>query len=155
MIYNRYVCLCRNYGMPQSKCFFRVPTLNKPVTGQYQWSMQHWVSFIVMKANFQNLQFQSGGITPTQLYKVTIPLVNQAQCASAYSGYNTLTTNMLCAGRLGIGGIDACQGDTGGPLMYSNILIGLSSWGRGCGEPQYPGVYTKVSMYRNWIESNL
>ncbi|CAF2780843.1 unnamed protein product [Rotaria sp. Silwood2] len=57
------------------------------------------------------------------------------------------------------GGKDTCQGDSGGPLMHfdSNkrqwMLAGVTSYGRGCGEPNYAGVYTRVSVYRDWLRS--
>lgn len=48
------------------------------------------------------------------------------------------------------------QGDSGGPLMYHSDLwqvVGIVSWGHGCGGPNTPGVYTKVTAYLNWIYS--
>lgn len=49
------------------------------------------------------------------------------------------------------------QGDSGGPLQSVtadglNRLVGVTSFGRGCGSP-VPGVYTRVSRYLDWIES--
>lgn len=55
--------------------------------------------------------------------------------------------------------IDTCQGDSGGPLMYYSydynqwMLAGITSYGRGCGSSSYAGVYTRVSMYIEWIQS--
>ncbi|KAK2488882.1 hypothetical protein MC885_019875, partial [Smutsia gigantea] len=71
--------------------------------------------------------------------------------------YNGLiTSGMLCAGFME-GKVDACQGDSGGPLVYSNhdtwYLVGIVSWGRSCGLPKKPGVYTRVTQYRDWIAS--
>lgn len=46
------------------------------------------------------------------------------------------------------------QGDSGGPLMYHSDkwqVVGIVSWGHGCGSPSTPGVYTKVTGYLNWI----
>jgi secreted trypsin-like serine protease len=51
--------------------------------------------------------------------------------------------------------LDTCQGDSGGPLMmFSNnqwILIGITSYGTGCALADYPGIYTRVSYYIDWI----
>ena len=50
------------------------------------------------------------------------------------------------------------KGDSGGPLTYKNDgnlqVVGLASWGYGCGFAWYPGVYTNVAFYRDWIDAN-
>ncbi len=54
--------------------------------------------------------------------------------------------------------IDTCQGDSGGPLMaFVNntwVLAGLTSNGHGCAEAGYPGVYTSVSSFISFINTN-
>merc|ERR1719215_954818 len=59
---------------------------------------------------------------------------------------------MFCAGLIGEGGKDACQGDSGGPVLLNNEIVGATSWGIGCAYPNYPGVYTDVAMFRDWID---
>jgi len=53
------------------------------------------------------------------------------------------------------GGLDACNGDSGGPLFIPNssVQVGVVSWGQGCALPRYYGVYTEVSYFVNWINS--
>ncbi|XP_014253068.1 trypsin-1-like [Cimex lectularius] len=105
-------------------------------------------------------QKENGPTTPI-LRKVTIPLLTREECATGY-GYcpkKILETN-FCAGQPG-GMKDACQGDSGGPIHLNHTapnhmeLIGIVSWGRGCGRPNYPGVYTRVDKYTSWIQKQI
>lgn len=98
----------------------------------------------------------SGGSSPDTLQAVTLPLVSQAQAQSAYSGTN-ITADQIGAGVLGVGGKDSCQGDSGGPLTVSDggsgrKLAGIVSWGFGCADPRYPGLYARVAAFTGWIQ---
>ena len=86
---------------------------------------------------------------PDNLMEALVPIVDFNQCNVAYNG--SLTSNMLCAGYF-VSTRDSCQGDSGGPLMVDNTLVGIVSWGNGCAMDGYPGIYTKVQNYANWIK---
>uniref|UniRef100_A0A8B9UBQ5 Transmembrane serine protease 4 n=1 Tax=Anas zonorhyncha TaxID=75864 RepID=A0A8B9UBQ5_9AVES len=93
----------------------------------------------------------SGKLSET-LQQAEVKLVDTTSCnLAAYHG--EVTEKMLCAG-VPQGGVDTCQGDSGGPLMYLGRhwqVVGIVSWGQGCGTPSTPGVYTSVRAYLNWI----
>lgn len=97
---------------------------------------------------------QSGSQIPSTLRTVKLPIVSPEKCNSSQSFNGAITDNMLCAG-FSTGGKDACQGDSGGPLVCDGLLYGIVSWGSGCANAQYPGVYTAVSKYRKWIEATV
>nr|XP_009673120.1 PREDICTED: transmembrane protease serine 12 [Struthio camelus australis] len=80
---------------------------------------------------------------------------------NAFDSYGGLVnSNMICAG-FESGGTDSCQGDSGGPLMCYHpstskyYIIGITSFGIGCGRPKFPGIYVRLSQYRRWITSEL
>lgn len=81
-----------------------------------------------------------------------VSLINN--CSRFYPGRYYEKT-MDCAGTED-GSIDACKGDSGGPLVCKDVndvtyVWGVVSWGENCGNPEYPGVYTKVANYFDWI----
>nr|XP_032629462.1 transmembrane protease serine 5 [Chelonoidis abingdonii] len=88
------------------------------------------------------------------LKEAIVPLISSKKCISSCMYFGELTPRMLCAGYLD-GKVDACQADSGGPLVCQDELtwrlVGIVSWGTGCGEPNYPGVYTKVAEFLDWI----
>ncbi|XP_048029640.1 trypsin [Megalobrama amblycephala] len=96
----------------------------------------------------------SGGLNPLTLRTVKLPIVSNSKCNSSDSFSGNITTNMICAGSR-MGGKDACKGDSGGPLVCDGRVYGLVSWGNGCGDPRFPGVYTAVSRFRRWIDQTI
>ncbi|XP_041447898.1 trypsin isoform X2 [Drosophila obscura] len=81
------------------------------------------------------------------LQQAPVPILNKSLCRAIYM----LPVSQLCAGFMQ-GGIDACQGDSGGPLICDGQLAGIISWGVGCADPGFPGVYTNVSHFVDWIQ---
>ncbi|XP_012155883.1 trypsin eta [Ceratitis capitata] len=94
------------------------------------------------------------GPSSNRLEETKVPIVSQAECVDIY-GAGEVSERMICAGNVRTGGHDACQGDTGGPLVYEGELVGLVSWGRGCARPGYPSVYTYAASLKSWIAEEL
>ncbi|KAK6627829.1 hypothetical protein RUM44_010308 [Polyplax serrata] len=94
--------------------------------------------------------------TSNKLRQVKVPIISNEACRNLGYQATRITDNMICAG-FENGGKDACQGDSGGPMVVEMKkghfeVAGIVSWGRGCARPKYPGVYTRVVNYKDWIE---
>ena len=103
---------------------------------------------------------QFGGLL--QLQEAEVPIILRSECgAESVYGSNRLSAGMFCAGDLSGEGADACQGDSGGPAVMidpsknTRVLLGITSWGYGCGRKNKPGVYTKIGNYVQWIQSKI
>jgi secreted trypsin-like serine protease len=101
----------------------------------------------------------NAGTYPVNLWEVDVPLLSHAQCHAAY-GAGYINKKMMCAGDLGNGGEDSCQGDSGGPLIVPDggsdwVQVGIVSFGVGCGNRRFPGVYTRLVTYTNWVNQFL
>jgi secreted trypsin-like serine protease len=97
------------------------------------------------------------GSEPSTLQEAQVPITTDAYCGGAYSDFDA--TTMVCAG-YPQGGTDTCQGDSGGPLFGQTstgdlTVVGATSFGQGCAEPNFPGVYARVAdtALRTWIAS--
>lgn len=96
-----------------------------------------------------------GGESPDELQQAMVPLVSNQECTKngSYEA-SKITPEMLCAG-FPQGGKDACQGDSGGPLVCEDngkwYLMGDTSWGYSCAEPNYYGVYARVAALKDWV----
>jgi secreted trypsin-like serine protease len=105
-------------------------------------------------AGWGSLKF--GGHQPKELYSVNVKVWNNHNCHANYGAQapGGITSRMLCAS---LPGQDSCQGDSGGALFTCTsssdcTQIGIVSWGIGCAESQYPGVYTRVTQMMDWIQ---
>ncbi|GAA1008352.1 serine protease [Streptomyces sp. F-3] len=93
------------------------------------------------------------GPSSNQLRTATVPITSDAECQNAY-GSDFVASDMVCAGHPS-GGVDTCQGDSGGPLLVGGVLAGITSWGIGCAEPGYPGVYTRMTAFSDRVTAQL
>ncbi len=94
---------------------------------------------------------ERGGLA-RNLMHVNVNYVKQSTCNSNYNG--DITDEMMCAADFNQ---DSCQGDSGGPLYDSdnNAIVGVVSWGQGCADANFPGVYARISNQVSTILSIL
>jgi len=96
---------------------------------------------------------EGAGNIPKKLHQVQLPFITDALCTQEY-GSAFYPDVMFCAGKVGL---DSCQGDSGGPLTYYHnntdqyFEYGIVSWGQGCAEQGYAGVYSRVNAYCDFI----
>ena len=101
----------------------------------------------------------NGGGGGETLQEAALPVSDPDTCrAQSFYDAAEISDNMLCAG-FSDGGVDSCQGDSGGPLSLAlpgvgERLIGLVSWGYDCAEAGYPGVYTRIARFYDWLAIN-
>lgn len=81
-----------------------------------------------------------------------VPIHNQKSCTRYVPLFDSNT--MLCSGGVH-GDTGACKGDNGIPLACEERLCGIFSFGHACGSHESPGVFTKVSAYKQWIEETM
>jgi len=100
----------------------------------------------------------SGGEISDVLMYVDLFYETNEVCQEKYFPRAIITNRMLCASDV-VEGQDSCQGDSGGPLIIpghndtgkDDIQVGVVSWGFGCADPLYPGVYARISSVQFWI----
>ncbi|XP_031752398.1 transmembrane protease serine 2-like [Xenopus tropicalis] len=96
---------------------------------------------------------QGDNIARTLQY-AEVQLVPSHVCNQSHVYNGSITPSMLCADGL-YGWIGSCQGDAGGPLVTKTNgtwwLVGDTSWGVGCAQPNTPGVYGNMAMFVEWI----
>lgn len=100
-----------------------------------------------------------GGTISDVLQHVGVQVTSNEICNSPASYFGQITDRMVCAG-FATGGRDSCQGDSGGPFVVFDrkggyALAGIVSWGEGCAQPNKYGVYTRVSVFEDWVRSKI
>jgi secreted trypsin-like serine protease len=96
---------------------------------------------------------------PAELKKaiVTVSTNPTDELCGEYFAGDYDRVSMLCAGDIPDYLTDTCWGDSGGPLAINDgsryVLAGVTSWGNGCAEVDYPGIYARVTTYLSWIDT--
>ncbi len=100
---------------------------------------------------------------PSILQAAETMVVSNQDCVDAYAGAQVeINETHVCAAAPGV---DVCAADSGAPLLVEAkqlagggsgfVQVGITSFGIGCADPDFPGVYTRLSEYTDWIERNM
>lgn len=98
-----------------------------------------------------------GGFSSRILKLATLDVIDQTECEATWAaleGVDFVSGNQICAIHYDTGGgaRQACNGDSGGPLLYAGKVVGIVSFGYlGCWDDA-PNVFTRVSAYNAWID---
>uniref|UniRef100_A0A8C3WS52 Ovochymase 1 n=1 Tax=Catagonus wagneri TaxID=51154 RepID=A0A8C3WS52_9CETA len=103
-----------------------------------------------------------GGGLARRLQQIQVPVLEREVCERNYYSAHPggISEKMICAGSAASGGKDIGQGDSGGPLVCKHekgpfVLYGIVSWGAGYAQPRKPGVFSRVSVFLEWIQSKI
>uniref|UniRef100_A0A8C9HZU5 Ovochymase 1 n=1 Tax=Piliocolobus tephrosceles TaxID=591936 RepID=A0A8C9HZU5_9PRIM len=102
-----------------------------------------------------------GGLA-SRLQQIQVHVLEREVCEHTYYSAHPggITEKMICAGFAASGEKDFCQGDSGGPLVCRHengpfVLYGIVSWGAGCVQPWKPGIFARVMVFLDWIQSKI
>ncbi|CAB3371675.1 Hypothetical predicted protein [Cloeon dipterum] len=130
---------------------------NNELLGPVSLPEQYQQSFLQTEATVigWGLNATGGSLLPV-LQEVGIFILSDEECYDIYNTYNgNYNPNNVCAG-VREGGKGECNGDSGGPLLVNGQQVGIVSWSKKpCTEAPYPGVYTQVSSFIDWIKSKV
>lgn len=93
-------------------------------------------------------------MAPVIFSTAKVQTLDKNVCDEVYNSLGGLPAGQICAAYYGLAGNDACQGDSGAPLIVEKRIAGILSWGNGCAKSFFPGVYTEISYYRDWIDEH-
>lgn len=120
------------------------------VTG---WGMTEVMGLFAKRGDGGEARVKTMTLLQAKLTKVPVDECNSDDHYKA-AGATSVGSGQICA--LGANQQDACEGDSGGPLVHQvggwARLVGVVSFGPGCGLKGTPGVYTDVAYYRAWID---
>ncbi|CAG5046484.1 unnamed protein product [Parnassius apollo] len=95
---------------------------------------------------------EAHGISSRHMYALNLTVFCQETCSYAMRYSREVTNTMFCTfTRIGQG---TCHGDSGGPLIQGNTIVGLVSWGIPCAVG-FPDVHTRIYPYVHWIRAKI
>ncbi|MFY0579303.1 S1 family serine peptidase [Cystobacter fuscus] len=110
---------------------------------------------VVARATGWGALSSDGSAFPDMLQAVDVSFLSDSAARSAYAGQPIGADQLAAASP----GKDSCQGDSGGPLTVlkngTRVLVGVVSWGEGCADSRYPGMYARVGSFESWISSKI
>jgi len=90
----------------------------------------------------------SGGL-PITLQQGTMTVMTNSACAAEWG--SAIIASHICVTSPTV---SSCNGDSGGPLECAGRLAGATSWGNSDCNPNQPSIYSRISSFRTWIDSN-
>ncbi|XP_070768774.1 ovochymase-2 [Enoplosus armatus] len=99
-----------------------------------------------------------------KLNQAALPIIDFQTCSKPTYWWDTLRHSMICAGYESPDELkSACQGDSGGPFACAAAgtdttweVHGIVSFGpQGCIKDKKPSVFTRVSAFSDWINTNI
>ncbi|XP_060589403.1 fibrinolytic enzyme, isozyme C-like [Ruditapes philippinarum] len=97
------------------------------------------------------------GTGASKLKKADVSVLSKSECVSYWGSRNILDQHVCVKGYDTTEGSGSCNGDSGGPLICGNVLVGVTSWGfSGChqdGVVTHPSVYARVTTFYSWVNS--
>ncbi|XP_017851072.1 trypsin-1 [Drosophila busckii] len=92
------------------------------------------------------------GPLPDELINANLTVLSDHTCMNIDDGYRP---GMICANNPDDFEVDSCQGDSGGPMFCNDKVVGVVSWGQGCGTPNSAGFYSDVYYFKSFIDANV
>ncbi|XP_071134667.1 trypsin alpha-like [Mytilus edulis] len=86
---------------------------------------------------------------PSNLQSLSMQVLRNSECRNYWTGNNIIDGHICIFQGSGYG---ACNGDSGGPMVCSGQLAGVTSWGASGCPGTRPSVYTRIGVYKSWMD---
>ncbi|CAB3250334.1 unnamed protein product [Arctia plantaginis] len=133
---------------PEKSIQFGTRTQRAILVNHGKWMNERQDNFTVTGWGYTQ---EDGEVSDVGLQMARLKYVMPKDCSKLNDGYK-LTKEMFCL--YGDGKRDVCRGDSGGAVLWNNMLVGITSHGQGCARVGKPNIYTNLWVLRNWIEKH-